>query len=157
MKTLARDLLWWPYLDNDIEHYVKNCDPCQRTRSTPSLAPLHPWEFTKRSWSRLHVDYAGPVNGNMFFIIVDSHTKWIDAQVTSGCTYTITFNKLRESFSTHDIPYTIVLDNATCFMSSEFQEYCTSHHFCTISPFFKRTGRKCRIDSQVWTETYGYR
>ena len=47
MKALARGLLWWPKLDNDIEQYVKHCDPCQRTRSMPSLAPLHPWEFTK--------------------------------------------------------------------------------------------------------------
>ena len=47
--------------------------------------------------------------------------RWIDAHVTSGCTSTITTNKLRESFSTHGIPDTIVSDNATCFMSSEFQ------------------------------------
>ena len=34
------------------------------TDSTTSMG------FTKRSWSRLHVDNAGPVNGNMLFIIV---------------------------------------------------------------------------------------
>ena len=124
MKALARGLLWWPMLDNDIEQYVKHCDPCERTRCMPLLAPLHPWEFRKRPCSRLHVDYAGPVNGNMLFIIVDSHTKWIDAHVTSGCTSTITINKLRESFSTHGIPDTIVSDNTTCFVRSEFQEFC---------------------------------
>ena len=63
------------------------------------------------------------MNGNILFIIVDSHTKWIDAHVTSGCTSTITINKLRESFSMHGIPDTIVSDNATCFMSSEFPEF----------------------------------
>ena len=63
MKTLACGLLWWPKLDNDIEQYVKHCDTCQSTRYMPSLAPQHPWEFTKRPWSRLHIDYAGPVNG----------------------------------------------------------------------------------------------
>ena len=26
----------------------------------------------------------------------------------------------------------------------------TSHHFCTTSPFFKRTGRKSSLDSNVW-------
>ena len=124
MKALARGLLWWPKLDNDIEQYVKHCDPCQRTRYMPSLAPLHPWEFTKRPWSRLHVDYAGPVNGNMLFIIVDSHNKWIDAHVTSGCTSIITINKLHQSLSTYGIPDTIVSHNATWFMSSEFQEFC---------------------------------
>ena len=59
----------------------------------------------------------------MLFIIVDSHTKWIDAYVVSGCTSTNTIKKLSESFSTHRIPDTIVSDNATCFVSSEFQEF----------------------------------
>ena len=81
------------------------------------LAPLHPWEFTKRPRSRLYVDYTGPVNGNMLFIIVDSHTKWIDVHVTSGCTYTITINTLHESLHMHGIPNTIVSDNAMCFVS----------------------------------------
>ena len=111
-------------VDNDKEHYVQHCDPCQRMRYMPSLAPLHPWDFTKRPWSHLHVDYAGPVNGNMLFIIVYPHTKWIDAHVTSWCASTITINKQRELFSTHDIPDTIISDNATCFMSSELQEFC---------------------------------
>ena len=111
-------------MDADIEQYVKHCDPCQRTRPMPSSAPLHPWEFTTRPWSRLHVDYAGPIGGKMLLIIVDSHTKWIDAYVTSGSTSTITINRLRESFSTHGIPDTIVSDNGTCFVSSEFQEFC---------------------------------
>ena len=31
MKALARGILWWPKLDNDIEQYVNHCDPCQRT------------------------------------------------------------------------------------------------------------------------------
>ena len=30
IKGLACGLLWWPKLDNDIEQYVKHCDPCQR-------------------------------------------------------------------------------------------------------------------------------
>ena len=111
-------------------------------------------------WSRLHVDYAGPVNGKMLFIIVDSHTKWIDAHVTSGCTSTITINKLRESFSTYGIPDTIVSDNATCFMSSEFQEFCKHSGIRHITsaphhPSSNGTGRKSRTDSQVWIETYG--
>eukprot|EP00731_Ephydatia_muelleri_P034546 Em0065g7a len=29
MKALARSYVWWLGLDNDIEHHVKNCQPCQ--------------------------------------------------------------------------------------------------------------------------------
>ena len=112
---------------------LKHCEPCQRTRSMPSLAPLHSWEFTKR----LHVDYAGPVNGKMLFIIVDSHTKWV------------------ESFSTHGIPDTIVSDNATCFISSEFQGFCKHSGIRHIIYAPHHPSSNGLAESQVWTQTYG--
>ena len=27
-------------------------------------------------WSLVHVDYAGPIVGKMFFVVVDAHSKW---------------------------------------------------------------------------------
>ena len=34
----------------------------------------------------LHIDYAGPVNGRYFLLIVDAHSKWVDFYPTSGTT-----------------------------------------------------------------------
>ena len=51
--------LWWPKLDQVIEEMVKTCEPCQLSYPLPAVAPLHPWEFPKQLWSRLHIDYAG--------------------------------------------------------------------------------------------------
>ena len=42
MKDLARTIVWWPGLNEDIEHKVQGCSSCQETRKTPSKAPLHP-------------------------------------------------------------------------------------------------------------------
>ncbi|KAI0231136.1 hypothetical protein LSAT2_018499, partial [Lamellibrachia satsuma] len=42
----------------------------------------------------------------------------------SGSTSAITISKLRQSFSTHGIPDVIVSDNATGFVSEEFQDFC---------------------------------
>ena len=43
------------------------------------LLLLQPWKWPTRPWSRLHIDYAGPMYGNMCLIIVDAHSKWIKA------------------------------------------------------------------------------
>ena len=45
--------------------------------------PLPPWEWPETPWNRLHVDYAGPFLGKMFLIVVDAHSKWIDAYPTA--------------------------------------------------------------------------
>ena len=71
-KSLARHYVWWPKMDADIEQVVRACDACESTRSSPAVAPLHPWEWPQRLWSRLHADFAGPFHGHMFLIVVDA-------------------------------------------------------------------------------------
>nr|XP_037279976.1 uncharacterized protein K02A2.6-like [Rhipicephalus microplus] len=34
-----------------------------------------PWPETGRKWSRVHIDYAGPVEGHMLLVVVDAETK----------------------------------------------------------------------------------
>ena len=88
------------------------------------VAPLHPWVFPDHPWSRLYIDYTGPIVGKMILVIMDAHTKWINVHVSSGSTSTITISGLRNCFSTHGIPDAIVSDNATCFTSDEFKHFC---------------------------------
>ena len=64
-KALARGYVWWPKIDADLERAVKSCGRCQEHGRMPSVAPLHPWEWPNRPWSRLHVDYADPFMGRM--------------------------------------------------------------------------------------------
>ena len=92
--------LWWSLLDMDIESVVKECAKCQHKQKAPAAAPLKPWEWPKEPWSRLHVDYAGPIHEKMLLIIVDAHSKWIDVHVTSSSTVATTIEKLMLSFST---------------------------------------------------------
>ena len=124
MKAVGRSLMWWPGIDLDIERTVNSCDTCRRSRPKPAEAPLQPWSFPERPWSRLHIDYAGPFMGKMILVAIDAHSKWIEAHVTSGSTSTITINKLRMMFSTHGIPDTIISDNASAFVGHEFQNFC---------------------------------
>ena len=42
MKSLARGLLWWPKLDEEIETMVRSCPVCQTQRDNPPAAPLIP-------------------------------------------------------------------------------------------------------------------
>ena len=123
MKELARSYLWWPNLDNDLEELVKRCPACLETRKSPPKAELHPWEWPSQPWHRLHVDYAGPIQGKYFLIVVDAHSKWVEIFPTNGPSATETIKSLRHCFCRLGIPVTIVSDNGTCFTSQEFQEF----------------------------------
>jgi len=98
MKGLARMFVWWPGIDGDIERTVRLCQKCQTSLSSPPLAPLQPWKWPTHPWSRLHIDYARPMYGKMCLIIVDAHSKWIEAGFFPLATSAATIELLHNSF-----------------------------------------------------------
>jgi len=76
MKSLARQHVWWPGIDADIEGVSKSCSYCQQSSPDPRSAPRHPWQFPERPWQRIYMDLAGPVHNKMWLVIMDAHSKW---------------------------------------------------------------------------------
>ncbi|BFZ25831.1 hypothetical protein BsWGS_28870 [Bradybaena similaris] len=123
MKSLARSYVWWPGINQDIERTVCECDACQQVRHMPEKAPLHPWEWPEKPWSRIHVDFAGPFMGHLFLVVVDSHSKWTEVRMMTKITAEKTTSSLRELFGTHGLPDTIVSDNGPTFTCSDFKRF----------------------------------
>ena len=59
----------------------------------------------------------------MFLVVVDSHSKWMDAISVLNANSATIIGKLWELFATHDIPEIVVSDNGTAFTSIEFSEF----------------------------------
>ena len=120
MKTLARSYIWWPDIDVQIERIAQHCGQCVENTGQPTRAPLRPWLFPQEPWSRVHLDYAGPIENRMILVAVDSYSKWISAMVVRSAISNVTIEQLRMLFADHGLPETTVTDNATCFTSAEF-------------------------------------
>ena len=129
MKSLARSVVWWPGLDADLEAKVSTCEACQANWKSPPKAPLHPWEWPSKPWSRLHVDFAGPFQGKTLFVLVDAHSKWLEASVVASTSSEQAIKALRRVFATHGLPEVLVSDNGTAFTSTEFQTFVKRNGF----------------------------
>ena len=133
MKSLARSYVWWPGIDEDVESLVQTCSPCQEHQNMPQRAPLHPWEHPSKPWTRLHIDHAGPFQGKMYLVIVDSYLKWLDVYPANSANSSVTIEKLRILFATHGLPEIVVSDNASCFKSEEFGTFMRRNNICDIT------------------------
>lgn len=123
MKAVARSKIWWPGLDHDIERLAAVCQHCvQALPMPPAQAPIR-WPETQERWSRLHVDFAGPIQNKMLLVVVDSHSKWIEAIPLAHATSRNTVDALRTLFSRFGLPHTVVSDNGTPFTGWEFKEF----------------------------------
>ena len=124
MKGLSRSYVWWPKIDSDIEKTVSTCLVCQKIRSEPVQAPVHPWTFPSKPWSRIHIDFAGPISGTTYLVVVDAYSKFPEVVKMTSTTSTATVNALRDIFSRYGLPEIMVSDNGPQFSASEFQQFC---------------------------------
>ena len=140
MKSLARSYVWWPNLDADIEAMVKSCLPCLSVKPAPPKAPLNPWVLPSRPWSRIHIDFAGPLNGKTYLVIVDVYSKWPEV-FKMASTSAKTIDTLRHVFAAHGLPDQLVSDNGPQFTSDEFTQFLRRNgikHVCT-APYHPAT------------------
>ena len=59
----------------------------------------------------------------MFLILIDAHSKWIEAFCTPNATSQAVIHELRGVFARFGIPEMVVTDNGSCFVSEEFEAY----------------------------------
>ena len=115
--------MWWPKLDTDIASVVQSCNTCTVLVADPMLTVLHPWKWSRQPWYRIYVDYAGSPYGNMYLILIDTNSKWINVHITSGCTTASIIEKLQLLFPIFGSSQVLVSDNDPAFSSTEFQHY----------------------------------
>lgn len=98
MKALVRSHVWWPNIDEDIMLVTQECAGCQLVQKDPKLTPVHPWEYPEGPWRRVHLDFAGPVEGKVFLVAVDAYSKWPEVVMMQDTTASPTIQELRTLF-----------------------------------------------------------
>ena len=106
---------------------VKGCNECQLTRVVPPVAPLNPLPWPSKTWSCIHMDYAGPFINHVFLVIIDAGSKWIESFLMHLSTSKATIQYLKTLFAQFGIPNIIATDNGSCFVSSKFEDFLTTN------------------------------
>lgn len=96
-----------------------------------------PWPKPICPWQRVHIDYAGPIDGDYYLLAVDFFSKWPEVIRSNRITAAATIGILRSIFARLGMPETLVSDNGTQFTSSEFAQFCVSNGIdhVTTAPF----------------------
>lgn len=122
-KSLARSYVWWPGVDSDVEAVCRQCDTCAAEAQAPPRAPPRPWPYDVRPWSRLHIDFLGPMNGKTFMVLIDSSSKWLEVFDMPKTNASFVIKALRATFARFGLPTEIVSDQGPPFTSAEFSEF----------------------------------
>lgn len=127
MRSVARNYVYWPGIDEDIAKLVRSCIECSKAAKTNTKINPESWPVPERPWQRVHADFAGPVDGQFYLIVVDAFSKWPEVIPTKRITTAATLGMFREIFARNGMPETLVTDNGTQFTSVVFETYCSNN------------------------------
>ncbi|XP_003370819.1 putative integrase core domain protein [Trichinella spiralis] len=114
-------------MNKDIEMKAQSCEGCATAQKNPAKVAVKPWEVADRPWKRIHVDFAGPINGKMFSIMVDAHSKWPEALHMPHIATEQTIESLKTVLARFGFPEVLVSDNGTQFTATEFTIFCAEN------------------------------
>ena len=122
VKQVAEGIQKNPLLSK-VLHYVKMGWP---QKVEPALSPYFA-TFTSKPWQRIHLDFAGPFQRQMWLILIDSYSRWPEVVPMKTTTASQTIKELRLIFARFGLPEQILTDNSLQFVSEEFQEFTSSN------------------------------
>ena len=131
---------------------VDACKVCTLAVKAPPII-YKPWPKTDQPWSRIHVDFAGPMKDIYYLIVVDSYRKWPEVHRCKRPTTGLAITFLRELFAQFGVVDCLVSDNRTQFTSSDFKELCDTfqiktYNYTSVPPKIQRTGGTFRRHSE---------
>ena len=74
-QTRAREILFWPKMNQDIENFIGQCAVCHKFRNSNCKEPLRPQEIPSRPWAKVAADMF-QFKGSEYLLCVDYYSKY---------------------------------------------------------------------------------
>ena len=137
---------YWPGMVEDIKHYCRSCDVCQRTiqKGKVGKVPLGRMPLIEQPFQRVNIDLVGPIHpvsdaGNRYIVtLIDLATRYPEAKAVPNIETVTVAEALIDICSRVGIPREVLSDMGTQFTSdlmreisrllSIKQKFCTPYH-----------------------------
>ena len=124
-KSLIREKIWFPKLDEKVREIVKNCVACQAVGNANSPEPMQITPTVDIPWHTVAIDFHGPITYTQQYLLVltDLYSKFPEIEIITSTAAPAIIPKLDCIFATHGIPVKLKTDNGPPFNGNEFERY----------------------------------
>ncbi len=111
-KSLIREKIWFPQIDNRVKSTIEHCIPCQAVGQPNPHEPITTTCMPKHPWTTLHVDFYGPLPTKEYLLVVIvRYSRFPEVEVVYSTRASAVIPKLDKIFAVHGIPKVIISDN----------------------------------------------
>ena len=129
-KTLIRSRVWFPGIDQAVEHLIKTCIACQANSDQMSFAPLLPSEMPPAPWHSVSGDLYGPMDdGFYWFVNYCEYSKWASVERVNSTSSDAIEPILENLFDHFGVPVEYKTDNGSPFQSQRFAAFALEKGF----------------------------
>ena len=122
-KRRARQVVYWPHLDQDITNFVSSCRTCQQYLPSQQKEPLVPEKTPSRVFQAVSADYFA-WGGRTFLVYADRLSGWpFVSHVTGEATSRDLICSLRQMFAITGVPNTLRTDGGPQFAARTTREF----------------------------------
>lgn len=139
-KNRIRGILFWPFINKEIEDLITNCDTCLRFQKSHSYEPLLLREFPKKPWQVVGADMFFCQN-KTYLLVVDYFSKYIDIVELKDQSAENHIVALKTVFSRWGIPNVLYTDDGAQYRAQIFKDFCINWNFkhTSSSPYYNRS------------------
>ncbi|XP_052762296.1 uncharacterized protein K02A2.6-like [Mya arenaria] len=139
-KQRAREVMYWPRMNSDIDTMVSNCSVCAEQQNQQPAEPLKPTLTPDLPYDMVGCDVF-QFRSEKYLVIVDYYSKYIDTEKLESETTSDITSALMKVFSSHGISNTLRSDNGPQFSSRLSVRSMESFIKLPAHTFKARTGK----------------
>ena len=134
-KSRARDVLFWPNMNKDIEVKVANCKVCQEHQLANARELMIPRETPELPWQSFATDLFSLENMD-FVLVVDYYSRYFEIERLRNTKTSTVIKKIKAIFARHGVPQEVISDNGPQYSTEEFSHFSEKWGFrhVTCSP-----------------------
>ena len=123
-KARARDLLYWPKMNADIERIIGDCELCIKFQNKQQREPLLSHKIFNERYFKVGMDVL-TIQNKDYLVIVDYYSKYPELLQFHDKTARTIVEQCKSVFSRHSIPVEVVSDNYAVSKCKIF-DFCQS-------------------------------
>ena len=124
-RRRAREILYWPSMNADIETLITTCEICQTVRNHQPKTEVNNYPVPSRPFSVVATDIFEWKNKS-YLVTADSYSGWIEVDLLPTTSSTMVINKLKPHFARFGSPVQLISDNGPQYVSKEFKMFTNS-------------------------------
>ena len=139
-KRRARDIMFWPRMNEQIETVVSKCDTCQEYQMSNPKEPMVQAPIPSRPWEIVATDLFQWEQNN-YMVVVDYYSRYIEIARLENTTSKTVVNHTKSIFARHGIPEVVRSDNGPQYTAMEYKQFAQEWKFehQTSSPYYPKS------------------